>query len=135
MPEISEPHATSHANGGTDEIDLSGLSGQQIWVPYNGKIADITHADTNLHTLALATALSETRTIIAVLVNALRVSGSGLLKAYPGEGSYFLVIDAQSINYVANLVVIAAGTNRLQYSLSTANDDFDVYCVGYVVAA
>lgn len=29
--------------------------------------------------------------------------------------------------------VIADGTQRLQYSLVVANDDYDLYCLGYVV--
>ena len=110
----------------------SGVSGQQIFVPYNGKIADITHADTDNHTLDLAAALSETRTIITVAVRPVRVSGTGSLKKFPNEGYY----RDQGLYYdVTTWMVIKYGTNRLQYALTDANDDFDVYCFGYVVEA
>jgi hypothetical protein len=45
-----------------------------IIVPYNGKIVDITHPDTNKHTLDLAAALGETRKIIAVNVVPSRIT-------------------------------------------------------------
>lgn len=107
---------------------------RQIYVPYNGKIADITHADTNKHFLDLATALSETRQIIMIQINADRQAGSGYMYVYPNEG-------ANGVNTgdwtppagYQECVIIAAGTNRLQYALGVANDDFDVFCYGYVV--
>jgi len=126
-------HASSHQNGESDEIDLAGLSGQEIWVPYNGKIADITESDTNKHTLTLSTPIGETRTIIAVLVNSARATGTGNLIVYPNEGTSTVTLQLGRTNLV--LVVIAAGSNRLQYSQSVANDDFDLYCCGYVVRA
>jgi len=129
-------HKTSHQKDGADEIDLSGLSGQQIYVPYNGKIADITHADTNKHTLDLATALSETRKIIVVSVSAPRIAGSGHLRAYPNEGSTGVVIGASWGTNPYNFeIIIADGTQRLEYDLTWADDDFDLYCLGYVVEA
>jgi len=133
MPEISEPHATSHEDGGADPIDASKLDKMLKIIPYNDKIADITEADTATHTLDLATALSETRTIIAVIVSAERVTGTGYCLMYPNEGSTPMGygIDRRFFGYI----VIKDGTNRLQYSLTNANDDFDLYCFGYVVKA
>jgi hypothetical protein len=131
-------HKTSHQDGGSDEINLSGLSGQQIFVPYNGKIADIKEADTNKHTLELANAggtgaiAGETRKIIAVIVKASRIAGTGNLNAYPNEGATLLQIGLQSGGAV---IVIADNMQRLQYALSVANDDWDLYCFGYVVEA
>ena len=107
---------------------------RQIFVPYNGKIADITHADTNKHTLDLATALSETRKIIAVQLGCARIAGTGYLKPYPNEGAGSNELPTFS-GYGYNKVVIANGTQRLQYALSVANDDFDLYCYSYVVEA
>ena len=106
----------------------------QKFVPYNGKIADITEADTNKHFLDLETALSETRKIIAVQLHQTLVAGADDLYAYPNEGTEKTWIYARSLG-VANWIIIADGTQRLQYSLETANDDFDVYCIGYVVEA
>lgn len=99
------------------------------FVPYNGKIADITHADTNKHTLDLAIALSERRKIIAVMVTGIKQSGTGVFCVYPNEGSTYLVASWEAMRFV----IMADGTQRLQYNLSVANDDFDLYCFGYVV--
>jgi len=103
---------------------------RQYIVPTNGKIADITHADTNKHLLTLAAALGETRKIIAVQLWAFRQAGAGEFRTYPNEGLL-------EVGYVqfgpAQWTVIADGTQRLQYSLSVANDDWDLYCIGYMV--
>jgi hypothetical protein len=125
-------HHTSHENGGSDEISLSGLSGQQIFVPYNGKIADITHADTDKHNLDLETALGETRKIIAVIVFVYRMLGSGMMAFYPNEAAAGVMTNA---DLYTHFVIIKDGTQRLQYSLTVANDDYDLYCIGYVVEA
>jgi len=102
-----------------------------LFVPYNGKIADITHADTNNHTLDLAAALSETRKIIAVECEGRRIAGTGYFKPYPNEGSGSIAGGAGS--YSSWWCIIKPDTNRLQYSLSVANDDWDLYCWGYTV--
>ena len=112
----------------------------QTFVPYNGKIADITHADTNKHTLTLANAAGtgaiagETREIIAVILTVTRVSGTGGFLAYPNEGTSSGGVGSSSFVYPA-FVVVADGLQRLQYKLDVANDDFDLYCVGFVVEA
>lgn len=104
----------------------------EILVPYNGKIFDISEADTSTHTTtSLKTALSETREIVAVLLRGDRMGGSGNLLVYPNEGSDDCLIAPAS--YGPYTIVIAAGSDRFQYSLSNANDDFDVHCFGYVV--
>ena len=123
-------HKTSHQDGGSDEISLAGLAGQVVFVPYNGKIADITHADTDKHTLALATPLSETRTIISISFRPERISGTGSFFVYPNEG-------AKGQGFAPNTwaadIVIASASQRLQYSLAVANDDWDIFCLGYCV--
>ena len=109
-----------------------GERARQFFVPYNGKIADITHADTNKHTLDLAAALTETRKIIAVLVCASRIAGTGDFFTYPNEGTFSAFTGADTR---PNCIVIADGTQRLQYSLGVASSDWDLYCKGYVVEA
>jgi hypothetical protein len=131
-------HKTSHQDGGADEINLSGLSGQQIFVPYNGKIADITHADTDKHYLTLANSAGtgaiagETRKIVAITIKTNRMAGSGAFYMYPNEGTSSYAI---SSGVVGSMIVIADGTQRLQYNQTVAGDDWDVYCLGYVVEA
>lgn len=101
-----------------------------IVVPMNAKIADITHADTAKHFLDLETSLSETRKIIQVMVAPQRMAGTGNLRFFPNEGPTAIY---ESWFNGATCVIIADGTQRLQYDLTVANDDFDVHCVGYMV--
>jgi len=111
---------------------------QHRFVPFNAKIADITHADTNLHLLTLANAAGtgaiagETRKIIALILNAVRMAGTGNLKVYPNEGASARWTTS---DYSTTDCVIANGTQRLQYNCSVAGDDYDLYCYGYVVEA
>lgn len=104
---------------------------RHIFVPYNGKIADITHADTNKHTLDLATVLSETRKIIAVIISTLRIAGTGTLYIYANEGTNPFYMGTTENH--AETAIIANNTQRLQYALQDANSDWDLYCIGYVV--
>jgi len=113
-------------------LTVHGTPKTPIWVAYNGKIADITHADTNKHTLDLAAALSESRKIVAVMVFPLRISGSGNMLIYPNEGTTGQSTGGTT-QYMRGLAILAEGTNRLQYALDTANDDWDLYCFGYIV--
>ena len=114
--------------------------GIQLFVPYNAKIADITHADTNLHTLTLANGAGtgaiagETRKIIGVIVTTVRAAGTGFFRVFPNEGANHANPNAV-VNYLQGLIIIANGTQRLQYNLSVINDDWDLYCLGYVVEA
>ena len=104
-----------------------------LFIPHNSKLADITHADTNKHTLDLATALSETRDIVAVQIYGLRQTGSGNFLVYPNEGTYYTY--AGHGFYYTFMAILADGENRLQYALDVASDDWDLYCMGYVVKA
>lgn len=113
---------------------------RQFLVPYNAKIADITHADTNLHTLVLANvggtgAISgETRKIIMIQIRGQRMAGTGVMYAYPNEGTNGLTVGgAAPYGVGGHIVIILADSQRLQYALSVASDDFDLYCYGYVV--
>lgn len=107
--------------------------GGSIFVPYNGKIADITHADTNKHMLDLAIALGETRKIISIEIVPFRMGGTGNFYTFANEGGNSIY--GFTDNVQNRHVILANGTNRLQYQLSPANDDWDLYCHGYVVEA
>jgi gamma-glutamyltranspeptidase len=110
---------------------------KQFFVPYNGKIADITHADTNKHYLTLANAsgtgaiAGETRKIVAVKLYLDRTTGTGYMHVYPNEGNTIEFIYSWEQSY--GFIVIKDGTQRLQYSQTVANDDLDLYCLGYIV--
>jgi hypothetical protein len=106
--------------------------GLQFHIPYNGKIADIHESDVLHHYLDLATALSETRKIIAIILDGRRMSGTGNLYYYANEGAQ------ATIDYLtgrARLVIIKDASYRLEYSQSVSNDDFDLYSMGYIVEA
>jgi hypothetical protein len=100
-----------------------------VVIGYNAKIADISETDTNKHTLNLATALPEVRNIVAVHIKVTRIAGTGSFSLYPNEG-------ASTISLVTGLdrrCIIKYGTNRLQYAQTVANDDWDIYCLGYEI--
>ncbi len=100
------------------------------WIPFNAKIADITEDDTDAHTFALAAPLSETRRIASISLKCSRVTGTGSFYVYPNEGSSFY---SYSSGNSWGPIAVASGTQRFQYSLSVANDDWDIYCLGYTV--
>lgn len=109
---------------------------RHLFIRYNAKIADITHADTALHTLTLANGAGtgaiagETRKIIAVLTVWPRIAGTGAVYLYPNEGASRIY---EANNVAGPFCVIADNSQQLQYALSVANDDYDLYCMGYVV--
>lgn len=111
---------------------------KQFFVPYNGKIADIAEADALKHFLTLANTAGtgaiagETRKIITVWLSATRVIGTGMLFGYSNEGVTASVISF-SLADRSRIIIIKDGTQRLQYAQSVANDDWDLYCLGYVV--
>jgi hypothetical protein len=125
-------HKDKHQDGGDDEVTVLGLKGQQIDVPYNAQIATINDADTNPHTLDLATPLGETRTIIAVLLWGNRTSGSDYVYLAPNEASNYTALPMQ---YGTAYIVVKAGTQRVKYLQGHASDVWKVYCGGYVVEA
>jgi len=102
------------------------------FIPYNGKIADISETDTAKHFLDLEAALGEKRKIIAVVLNAYRVTGTGHFDAFPNEGTRMARI---TFSTNTATIVIRDGTQRLQYAQTVAGDDFDLYCLGYIVEA
>jgi len=102
------------------------------FIPYNGKIADISEPDTEKHFLDLKAALGETRRIISVIVFATRISGTGEFIIYPNEGPYGVNVNTWSHT---TEVIIKDGTQRLQYRQTVAGDDFDLCCLGYIIEA
>jgi hypothetical protein len=102
-----------------------------LFVPFNGKIADITHADTNKHTLDLAAALGETRKIISIFFKGNRIAGTGYFNTFPNEGVTELVWATGGAGCIA--YILKDNTQEMQYVLTVANDDWDIYCYGYVV--
>lgn len=104
-----------------------------IFIPYNAKIADINETDTNAHTLDLEAALSEPRKIIAVVLIPERIAGTGWLIMYPnGVVDGYVAMQAMDLG-ATGFLVIADGSQELLYAQLDANDDFDLYCLGYVV--
>jgi len=103
------------------------------FVPYNNKIADINESDTNKHFLDLEAALGETRKIVGLIIRADRVSGSGVFYIYPNEGTAMAVYLSSGLS--SPICLIKEGSQRLQYRQSVANDDWDIYCFGYIVEA
>lgn len=92
---------------------------------HNGKVADITHADTNKHTVDLSAFVPEN--CVAIVVYGRRVVGAGELLMYPDEGTFLVETFWKSVE------VIAIRNQRLEYELSVKNDDFDLYLMGYWV--
>lgn len=101
-----------------------------VFVPYSAKIADINEADINAHTFDIQTALSETRTVVAAWLSYIRIGGAGELNVYPNSGSTAIGIQWTE---QPSMTAIQAGTQEVKYAQTVANDDFDVYCFGYLV--
>lgn len=97
------------------------------FTPYNGKIADITHADTNKHEITLA-ALGLPDNAKVLILGFTRISGTGSLQFYPNEGAQLVKTAGTSAHFSTCVAII---NERLQYDLQVANDDFDLYCFGY----
>jgi len=93
----------------------------------NGKVADITHADTAKHTITLAE-MGLPSNAIALILLADRISGTGSLNGYPNEGTKGLYLGRGDIQQG---IVFGIINERLEYSLSTSGDDWDLFCLGY----
>ena len=97
-----------------------------ILVPYNAKIADITHGDVNFHTFDL-TSVGIPSNAVMVILNITRMGGAQAIDPYPYSGTQVMkqaVANRQDI-----LLPIVNG--EFKYKLQLANDDFDVFCFGY----
>lgn len=94
------------------------------FTPYNGKIADITEADTNKHTFDISAYVPAN--CLAIIIACVRMAGTGSLFFYPNEETNYVLGNGRTQQFT-----IAIITQRLQYSLNVANDDFDLYMFGY----
>jgi len=102
------------------------------FIPYDQKIADIQENDTTDHYIDL-TAVFPGVEIVAIHICAIRSSGTGYLKVWPAElsnNSIFLLKETANTN--AAWVILADGLNRIMWRNSVANDDWDIYCFGYL---
>lgn len=101
-------------------------------INYNGKIADITHADTSKHTINLTVVLSESRKIMWIELACTRNSGTGYMWSYPNNGSQYRNISSATssgVTYICGTTI-----NSFIYSLTVSGDDFDLFCFGYAVS-
>ena len=97
--------------------------------PFNAQIADITHGDLLRHELTLA-AMGLPTNIRVLYLYAARVAGAGVLRFYPNEGVQFHVVTTTGTNIPT--IALAIINQRIQYALTVINDDFDVFCMGYI---
>lgn len=100
-------------------------------VPATGKIYDINESDTNQHSVALpSTAPPKTR---AMLVQRERVSGTGNIEivSVPGTTGSQLGLFITAYNS-SGTIWIRANDGLFYYAQTVANDDFDVYVIGYI---
>ena len=95
-------------------------------VPASGKIYDITHADTNEHSVALPTGYPANTKIL--IVRQTRIAGTGGIKIFSVTGDN--IGGVLSEGNIGVWVRSADGT--WLYKLTIANDDFDVYALGYI---
>jgi len=97
------------------------------WNYYDGsKIADITHADVNEHTLTPA-ALGLPANTVAILMKADRIVGTGNLNVRTvAAGAAMTFINGDEMFWPVD------NTGVFRYSLSVANDDWDIGCYGYM---
>lgn len=103
-----------------------------VFTGLNEKVADITHADTAKHTIDCVD-LGLPANCVLLLLFARRIVGTGSLDAYPIEGTTGIRIGTGANHYGVDMVVPIVN-GRLQYSLTVANDDFDLYCIGYLTS-
>jgi len=101
----------------------------QSFVSMNAKIADISEADTNKHLITLI-AMGLPANAKVILLGAKRISGTGALDVFPDEGTEATRV-GDSANMYGKNFAIGVTDERLQYALTVANDDFDLYCLGY----
>jgi len=101
---------------------------------HNEKIVTgLTESDTNKHYLDLSSWVP--KNTVAVIMHAVRTSGTGYLVAYPNEGiDTIRITDPDDpTRTTATPKIIAIKNQRLQYSLAIANDVFNIYLFGYFV--
>ena len=96
-------------------------------VPLSGKIADITHADTNEHSMALPTGYPANTK--AIFIHPYRAAGTGQFRTNMVSGQDGPVIASNSGG-----AWIRATDGLFYYKLTIANDDWDIYADGRIEA-
>jgi len=99
------------------------------FTPMSAKVADLQENDTAKHFLTLAD-MGLPSNVVAVLLISLRVSGTGFFLVYPNEGTQAIVLTI-SVNAGSVPAFVGVSNNRIQWSGGVANDDWDIYCMGY----
>lgn len=107
-------------------VGMTGAYGNLRFIGTNEKIADITEADINKHTVDISAYVPAN--CVAIVISARRVSGTGNILFFPNEGAQ-AITDATPGYLTTDVIAIVS--QRLQYNLSVANDDFDLYMFGY----
>lgn len=96
-------------------------------VPYNAKIADLQENNTTKHDLTLATMGLPLNTKILFL-QVIRQSGTGNFRVWPNNGTNYTTVSNQGFR----LNAIVVHDQKIVWSGSVANDDFDLHCLGYI---
>lgn len=118
-------------NGTNTSVYEPSLSyGLERTYPYNGQIAVINSSDTGKHYLDLTTALdlASNVKIVSITVSVYKPSGLGEMEFFPNEGETGVSCSALNDLQTVNIVF---GTQRLQYTQTTADVAYGLYCFGY----
>lgn len=95
--------------------------------PTSGKIYDITHADTNEHSVSLPTGYPANTKLL--IISGQRMSGSGNLQLRStsgvAESRWTVAPDREG-------VWPRAADGEFYYKLTAANDDWDIYVLAYI---
>ena len=94
------------------------------------KIADITEADVNKHTITMD-AMGLPMNTIKIQVSMIRIAGTGIMVFYPYNSALGIKPDNSSSVTTLRPREIGIEHGELVYNLTVANDDFDIYCTGY----
>ena len=95
-------------------------------IPASGKIYDITHADTNEHSVALPAGYPANTK--AIYITCFRLAGTGFFVPRSVSG----MPGAPRIATDFGGLWIRAVNGLFYYNLHTANDDWDIFSDGYI---
>lgn len=96
--------------------------------PAFGKIYDITHADLNEHSVALPAGYpANTR---ALNIYAVRIAGTGVFRTLSVTGD----LVGRSIITSTGGFWIRSVSGLFLYRLTAINDNWDIFCAGYITA-
>jgi len=89
------------------------------------KILDLQENDTVAHTEDLSALVTDEIKAVILLIK--RMAGTGLFRAYPMSGTQYQDIA------LSNQVICTIRNKELKWSNSVANDEWDIYLIGYFV--